>query len=57
MYLTSQLSDARIWLQRSLDYEQDQDVNTCETTICMFSGLMSAHYLSHCAARRFLAKR
>ncbi|KAL1606510.1 mannosyl-oligosaccharide alpha-1,2-mannosidase [Paraconiothyrium brasiliense] len=46
MNLTSQLSDARIWLQRKLDYEQDQDVNTFETTIRMLGGLLSAHYLS-----------
>ncbi|KAJ4315530.1 mannosyl-oligosaccharide alpha-1,2-mannosidase [Neodidymelliopsis sp. IMI 364377] len=47
MNLTSQLSDSRIWLQRKLDYEQDQDVNTFETTIRMLGGLLSAHYLSH----------
>jgi hypothetical protein len=46
MNLTSQLSDARIWLQRKLDYEQNQDVNTFETTIRMLGGLLSAHYLS-----------
>ncbi|KAH6864713.1 mannosyl-oligosaccharide 1,2-alpha-mannosidase [Alternaria rosae] len=33
MNLASQLADARSWLHRSLDYEQDQDVNTSETTI------------------------
>jgi hypothetical protein len=46
MNLTSQLSEARIWLQRKLDYEQNQDVNTFETTIRMLGGLLSAHYLS-----------
>jgi hypothetical protein len=46
MNLTSQLSDARIWLHRKLDYDQDQDVNTFETTIRMLGGLLSAHYLS-----------
>ncbi|KAF2800182.1 glycoside hydrolase family 47 protein [Melanomma pulvis-pyrius CBS 109.77] len=46
MNLTSQLSDARFWLHRKLDYEQDQDVNTFETTIRMLGGLLSAHYLS-----------
>ncbi|KAF2442020.1 glycoside hydrolase family 47 protein [Karstenula rhodostoma CBS 690.94] len=46
MNLTSQLSEARVWLQRKLDYEQDQDVNTFETTIRMLGGLLSAHYLS-----------
>ncbi|KAI4941979.1 hypothetical protein J4E91_010366 [Alternaria rosae] len=46
MNLTSQLVDARIWLHRSLDYEQDQVVNTFETTIRMLGGLLSAHYLT-----------
>lgn len=46
MNLTSQLSDARLWLHRKLDYDQDQDVNTFETTIRMLGGLLSAHYLS-----------
>jgi hypothetical protein len=46
MKLTSQLSDARIWLHRSLDCEQDQDVNTFETTIRILGGLLSAHYLT-----------
>lgn len=46
MNLTSQLGNARLWLQRKLDYEQDQDVNTFETTIRMLGGLLSAHYLS-----------
>ncbi|KAI4606241.1 hypothetical protein J4E80_010218 [Alternaria sp. BMP 0032] len=46
MNLTSQLSDARRWLHRSLDYDQDQDVNTFETTIRMLGGLLSAHYLA-----------
>ncbi|EME82479.1 glycoside hydrolase family 47 protein [Pseudocercospora fijiensis CIRAD86] len=46
MNLTSRLADARRWVSRSLDYEQDQDVNTFETTIRMLGGLLSAHYLS-----------
>jgi hypothetical protein len=46
MNLTSRVSDARNWVQQSLDYEQDQDVNTFETTIRMLGGLLSAHYLS-----------
>lgn len=28
MNLTTQLSDARKWLNRGLTYDQDQDVNT-----------------------------
>lgn len=46
MNLTSQLSDARKWIHRNLTYEQDQDVNTFETTIRMLGGLLSAHYLA-----------
>ena len=46
MNLTSRLSHAREWLSTSLTYEQDQDVNTFETTIRMLGGLLSAHYLS-----------
>jgi endoplasmic reticulum Man9GlcNAc2 1,2-alpha-mannosidase len=46
MNLTSQLSDARKWLSRTLTYEQDQEVNTFETTIRMLGGLLSAHYLA-----------
>jgi hypothetical protein len=46
MNLTSRLSHAREWLTNSLDYEQDQEVNTFETTIRMLGGLLSAHYLS-----------
>ncbi|PVH88215.1 glycoside hydrolase family 47 protein [Cadophora sp. DSE1049] len=46
MNLTSRLSHAREWLATSLDYDQDQEVNTFETTIRMLGGLLSAHYLS-----------
>ncbi|PMD22249.1 glycoside hydrolase family 47 protein [Hyaloscypha hepaticicola] len=46
MNLTSQLSDARKWVLRKLTYDQDQEVNTFETTIRMLGGLLSAHYLS-----------
>ncbi|KOS16721.1 Mannosyl-oligosaccharide 1 [Escovopsis weberi] len=46
MNLTSQLRHAREWLSTSLTWEQDQDVNTFETTIRMLGGLLSAHYLS-----------
>lgn len=49
MNLTAPLADARKWLQRSLTWDQDQDVNTFETTIRMLGGLLSAHYL----AKRF----
>ncbi|KAE8132907.1 glycoside hydrolase [Aspergillus pseudotamarii] len=47
MNLTTQLSDARKWLNRGLTYNQDQDVNTFEMTIRMLGGLLSAHYLSN----------
>ncbi|KAK5626091.1 hypothetical protein RRF57_001806 [Xylaria bambusicola] len=63
MNLTDRLAEPRKWLQRSLSYNQDQDVNTFETTIRMLGGLLSAHYLStklpHAASRRdsvYLAK-
>lgn len=46
MNLTAPLVDARKWLQRSLTWDQDQDVNTFETTIRILGGLLSAHYLS-----------
>ncbi|KLU84222.1 endoplasmic reticulum mannosyl-oligosaccharide 1,2-alpha-mannosidase [Magnaporthiopsis poae ATCC 64411] len=46
MNLTTQLKHARQWITKSLTYDQDQDVNTFETTIRMVGGLLSAHYLS-----------
>lgn len=46
MNLTSRLSHARSWITTKLNYEQDQEVNTFETTIRMLGGLLSAHYLS-----------
>ena len=46
MNLTSRLSHARQWMTSSLNYDQDHDVNTFETTIRMLGGLLSAHYLS-----------
>ena len=46
MNLTSRLSHARKWMTTKLDYEQNKDVNTFETTIRMLGGLLSAHYLS-----------
>jgi mannosyl-oligosaccharide alpha-1,2-mannosidase len=46
MNMTSQLTHAREWLSKSLTWDQNQDVNTFETTIRMLGGLLSAHYLS-----------
>ena len=46
MNLTSRLSHAREWMSTSLNYDQDLEVNTFETTIRMLGGLLSAHYLS-----------
>lgn len=46
MNLTRPLAESRKWLQRSLTWDQDQDVNVFETTIRMLGGLLSAHYLS-----------
>jgi len=47
MNLTSRLTNAREWISKSLTWDQDQDVNTFETTIRMLGGLLSAHYLSN----------
>ena len=47
MNLTSRLSHAREWISTSLDYDQDINVNTFETTIRMMGGLLSAHYISN----------
>lgn len=46
MNQTRRLRQARQWLSQSLTWDQDQDVNTFETTIRMLGGLLSAHYLS-----------
>lgn len=46
MNQTKRLQHAREWLSKSLTWEQDQDVNTFETTIRMLGGLLAAHYLS-----------
>lgn len=46
MNLTAQVQNARKWIQTSLHYQQDQNVNTFETTIRMLGGLLSAHYIS-----------
>ncbi|KAI9809828.1 MAG: hypothetical protein M1825_000261 [Sarcosagium campestre] len=46
MNLTSRLANARQWVTTSLDWKQDHDVSTFETTIRMLGGLLSAHYLS-----------
>ena len=46
MNLTTELTHARQWINNDLNYDQDHDVNTFETTIRMLGGLLSAHYLS-----------
>ncbi|KJZ78387.1 hypothetical protein HIM_02425 [Hirsutella minnesotensis 3608] len=46
MNQTKRLHHAREWLSKSLTWQQDQDVNTFETTIRMLGGLLAAHYLS-----------
>jgi mannosyl-oligosaccharide alpha-1,2-mannosidase len=46
MNLTEPLAESRKWLHRRLSYDQDQDVNTFETTIRMLGGLLGAHYLA-----------
>ena len=47
MNLTDRVSTAREWIGKSLTWDQDQDVNTFETTIRMMGGLLRAHYLSN----------
>lgn len=47
MNQTSRLQHARQWLSTNLTWDQNQDVNTFETTIRMLGGLLSAHYLSN----------
>lgn len=46
MNLTQELSHAREWISTTLNYDQDHDVSTFETTIRMLGGLLTAHYLS-----------
>ncbi|KAF3940280.1 hypothetical protein ABW19_dt0209858 [Dactylella cylindrospora] len=46
MGLTQPLAHAREWVQTQLTYDQDEEVNTFETTIRMLGGLLSAHYLA-----------
>lgn len=46
MNLTSQVRHARQWISTSLQYNQNHDVSTFETTVRMLGGLLSAHYLS-----------
>lgn len=45
MNLTTELSHAREWVEHTLTFEQNSEVNTFETTIRMLGGLLSAHYL------------
>lgn len=46
MNQTERLQHAREWVSKKLTWDQDQDVNTFETTIRMLGGLLGAHYLS-----------
>lgn len=46
MNLTTRVQHARNWIQTSLNYGQQDNVSTFETTIRMLGGLLSAHYLS-----------
>ncbi|PUU82349.1 glycoside hydrolase [Tuber borchii] len=46
MNLTKPLEKAQHWVEHSLTFDQDSEVNTFETTIRMLGGLLSAHYLS-----------
>ncbi|RMY10606.1 hypothetical protein D0868_03606 [Hortaea werneckii] len=53
MNLTTELTHARQWIKDDLNYDQDHDVSTFETTIRMLGGLLSAHYLSTSFSDRF----
>ena len=53
MNLTTELIHARQWIKDDLNYDQDHDVSTFETTIRMLGGLLSAHYLSTTFSDRF----
>jgi mannosyl-oligosaccharide alpha-1,2-mannosidase len=53
MNLSTELTHAREWVHNNLTYDQDQDVNTFETTIRMLGGLLSAHYLSSAFPGKF----
>ena len=55
MNLTAQLTDARKWLNRGLMYDQDQDVNTVETTIRMLGGLRVCTLLVHPTIRHIIS--
>ena len=46
MNLTERLIHARAWMSASLNYSQNYEVNTYETTSRILGGLLSAHYLS-----------
>lgn len=46
MNLTSRVLKSHEWIANTLDFEQDQEVNTFETTIRMLGGLLSARYLT-----------
>ncbi|KAL9557581.1 hypothetical protein MBANPS3_001305 [Mucor bainieri] len=47
MNLTSEYNEARAWIETSLDFNKDQDVNVFETTIRVLGGLLSAYHLSN----------
>lgn len=46
MNLTSRVTHAREWIGTSLQYAQDVEVNTFDTTVSMLGGLLSAHFLT-----------
>lgn len=47
MNLTDEYNQARSWIETSLDFDKDQDVNVFETTIRVLGGLLSAYHLSN----------
>ena len=47
MNLKEEFKEARDWVQNSLDFNIDKDVNLFETTIRVLGGLLSAFHLSN----------
>ena len=46
MNLKTEFKEARDWVDNSLDFSIDKDVNLFETTIRVLGGLLSAYHLS-----------
>jgi mannosyl-oligosaccharide alpha-1,2-mannosidase len=46
MNLKTEFQEARDWVDKSLDFNIDKDVNLFEATIRVLGGLLSAYHLS-----------